>query len=177
MSILDRFLRRTAQSPIAQRRVRDEPGPLTAHEARAIVQPTALQLDAHARLMFVTSGLDISLEGCSFTWEFSFYLPKRKGQALLSLVPSEEAPEIDDAPIILIQRINPSPAASPASFLPDHFRDSPEVVSEFAAKGVDFVAGPTDMKLEGRLLTSGDAAWITYYWDEEHRASFSASSS
>jgi hypothetical protein len=173
MSILDRFRRRTVQPSTSQRKVRDQPGPLTAHEAWAIVQPIVHQLDVQARLTFVTSGLDISPEGRSFTWEFSFYLPRGKARALLSLVPSEEATEVDDAPITLIQRINPSPAAGPASFLPEHFRDSPEVVSEFAVKGVDFVAGPTDMKLEGRVVASGEPVWITYYWDEEHRTGFS----
>ncbi len=46
-------------------------------------------------------------------------------------------------------------------------RDSPEAVAEFSRRGVDFVAGPSDMKLESRVLASGDARWVTYYSDWE----------
>lgn len=72
-----------------------DPGPLTAHEAWAIVQPIVSGLDPQARLTFVTSGLDISHAGRSFTWEFMFYLPTRRAQALLSLVPADDAEDED----------------------------------------------------------------------------------
>jgi hypothetical protein len=46
-------------------------------------------------------------------------------------------------------------------------------VAELAAQGVDFVAGPTDLKLESRLLPSDVAVWVTYYWDVEMTVRFS----
>jgi hypothetical protein len=39
---------------------------------------------------------------------------------------------------------------------------------------VDFVAGPTDMKLEGRMLPSGPPVWVTFYWDREYITPFAA---
>jgi hypothetical protein len=56
--------------------------------------------------------------------------------------------------------------------LPEQFRDSPEVVEELSEGGVDFVAGPTDLKLEGQILSTGQAAWVTYYWNAERTVEF-----
>ncbi|NWF81290.1 MAG: hypothetical protein HXY37_14805 [Chloroflexi bacterium] len=83
------------------------------------------------------------------------------------LAPADDAEEIDSAPFVLTQRIGPDGAgAEHTPALPLPFRDSPEVVAELATDGVDFIAGPTDMKLEGRVLTTGEAVWQTYYYDE-----------
>jgi len=176
MTLFDRFRNRPLQASTTQRKVRDQPGPMTAHEAWAIVRPVAHELDPRARLTFITSGLDMSREGRSFTWEFLFHLPGGRARALLTLEPNRETGDIDNAPIILVQRLTPASVAGldRATVLPERFRDSPEVVAEFAAGGVDFVAGPTDMKLEGRVLDTGEAVWVTYYWDGERKASFTA---
>jgi hypothetical protein len=157
-----------------QLQVREQPGPLTVHEAWAIVQPIVAGLDPQARLTFITSGLDISHAGRSFTWEFMVYLPAQRAQALLSLVPADDAEDVDSAPLVLTQRIGPAGVgAEHAPALPLPFRDSPEVVAELAAGGVDFIAGPTDMKLEGRVLATGEAVWLTSYWDEVRSVAFS----
>lgn len=79
--------------------------------------------------------------------------------------PANAADEIDSAPLVLTQRVGlAGAAAAGAPALPLPFRDSPEVVAELAG-GVDFIAGPTDMKLEGRVLATGEAVWLTYDWD------------
>jgi len=176
MNLFDRLRNQPVRPSTTQWQVSEQPGPLTSHEAWAIVGPVARELDPQARLKFITSGLDMSREGRSFTWEFLFDLPGGRAQALLSLEPSREAAGIDDAPIILVQRLNPVSAAESnrVAVLAEHFRDSPEVVAELMAGGVDFVAGPSDMKLEGRVLDTGEAVWVTYYWDEERRVAFSA---
>jgi hypothetical protein len=92
---------------------------------------------------------------------------------MFSLEPDPQSADVDSSPCILTQRINQASSADanrPA--FPGRFRDSPGVVAEFSAHGVDFVSGPSDMKLEGRMLPSGEAVWTTYYWDREHNASF-----
>ncbi len=173
-SLFNRFRNQALQRSIEQYKIRDEPGPLTCHEAWAIVRPIALKLDPESRLTFITSGLDMSANGRSFTWEFLFLLPRRRARDLFSLEPLREAEDVDNAPIVLIQRITPASTTEleRSSILPEHFRDSPEVVADFSAGGVDFVAGPSDMKLEGRVLATGEPAWVTYYWDGERRTSF-----
>lgn len=94
-------------------------------------------------------------------------LPAQQAQALFSLAPAEDAEEIDSAPLVLTQRIGPAGAgAEHTPALPLPFRDSPAIVAELAAGSVDFIAGPTDMKLEGRVLATGEAVWQTYYYDE-----------
>ncbi len=174
--ILDRFRRRPMVPSTNKRKIRDEPGPMTAHESWAIVKPVVTQLDAGARLTLITSGLDMSQAGRSFSWEYLFLLPSIRARALMSVSPLEDANDIDNAPIYLVQRLN-SAGKSDLEYravLPEHFRDSPEVVAEFSAVGVDFVAGPSDMKLESRLLVSGEAVWVTYYWNEERMTRFGA---
>jgi hypothetical protein len=173
MGFLDRVFKRPAEPSITRYAVPGRAGSMTAHQAWAVVVPIARALDPHAQLTLITSGLDMNHMGCSRTWEFSFFLPKRNVTAMLSLEPDPQSADVDSAQCILTQRINPASAfdARKPTF-PDHFRNSPEVVAEFSANGVDFVAGPSDMKLEGRVLPSGDAVWVTYYWDQEHTTSF-----
>ena len=178
MSFFDRVFRKPAEPSITQRAVPGRSGSMTAHQAWAVVVPVARALDSHATLTLITSGLDMNLMGCSRTWEFIFFLPERNATVMLSLEPDPQSENVDSAQSILTQRIKPASvldARRPP--FPDHFRDSPEVVAGFSAKGVDFVAGPTDMKLEGRMLPSGDAVWVTYYWDQEHTTSFHATGS
>ena len=148
---------------------------MTAREAWAHVAPEATALDPRARLTFITSGLDMNHGGRSRTWEFIFSLPRRNAAVMLSLEPDPESPDVDTAQSILTQRLHPASAldAQRPPF-PDRLRDSPEVVAEFSADGVDFAAGPTDMKLEGRVLPSGQAVWVTYYWDREYVTPFAA---
>jgi hypothetical protein len=146
---------------------------MTAHAAWAVARPAAHALDPQARLTLITSGLDIDLHGCSGTWEFIFYLPGRNATVMLSLEPAPESGDVDNAPRVLTRRMRDAfmqDARRPP--FPDRFRDSPEVVAEFMKRGVDFVAGPTDMKIEGRILPSGDAVWITYFWDREFTTPF-----
>lgn len=149
---------------------------MTAREAWDLAWPAARDLDASARLTLLTSGTDISPEGRSFTWSFGLELPRRGESLLLSVEPSGEAAEVDDDPLVLDQRRSPRPKADlgrrPALPLP--FRDSPEAVAELAAGGVDFVSGPTDMTLSGRVEASGEAVWVTESWDGERTTPFAA---
>lgn len=177
MSILNLFRKRPVVPSTSRQKIRDTPGPMTAHESWAVVKPVAMQLDAGAFLTLVTSGLDISPEGRSFSWEYLFFLPGLRARVLLSMAPSEDADDIDNAPVYLVQRLNSASDSElkNGAVLPGQFRDSPEVVDEFSAGGVDFLAGPSDMKLESRLLASGEAVWVTYYRDEERMVRFSES--
>jgi hypothetical protein len=146
---------------------------MTAHQAWAVVAPMANALDQHAKLTLITSGLDMNNKGCSRTWEFIFFLPKHNLTGMLSLEPDPQTADVDSSPYILTQRINRASSIDKnRPVFPDQFRDSPDIVAEFSANGVDFVAGPSDMKLEGRILPSGEAVWVTYYWDREHNTSF-----
>ncbi len=173
MSFLDRVFRKPGEPSVTKSEVPGLSGSMTAHQAWAVAVPVAKSKDPDARLTLITSGLDMNHLGCSRTWEFIFYLPKRVATMMLSLEPDPQSADVDCAPTILTQRINPASlvdARKPP--FPDRFRDSPEVAAEFSADGVDFVAGPTDMKLEGRVLPSGEAVWVTYYWDREYTTSF-----
>lgn len=112
-------------------------------------------------------------KGCSRTWEFIFFLPTRSVTVMLSLEPDHKSADVDSSPCILTQRINQASSIDAnRPVFPDRFRDSPDVVAEFCANGVDFVAGSSDMKLEGRILPSGEAVWVTYYWDREYNTAF-----
>jgi hypothetical protein len=151
-----------------RQRATDLLGPLTLHEALAVVLPVANGLDTTARLTFITSGLDLQHDGRSFTWEFGCALPKLTATAMIGLEPSVEAENPDESPLILRQRVNPASTMDlQRPLLPVKMRNSPEVVAALAAKGVDLVAGPSDMKLESRVLDSGEAIWVTYYYDRE----------
>ena len=179
MGLFDRFRSTPLTLSTTRRSVRDEPGPLTAHEAWALAEPAARALDPTAQLTLLTSGLDLGPDGRSFTWEFGFDLLRRKAYVLITIEPSGEGEDIDDDPVVLVQRVRPVDGSElgrrPA--LPERFRDSPEVVAEFASRGVDFVAGPTDMKLEGRVVATGESVWVTYDWDDEQTAAFGAGAS
>lgn len=172
-----RFPGRRSEPPpartVTQSLVPGRRGSMTAHEAWAVAAPAARALDAGARLTLLTSGLDMSREGRSRTWEFLFFLPDRNATAMLSLEPEPGAEDVDIAHTVLTRRIGPAINADRPGF-PLSFRDSPEVVAEFTARGVDFEAGPTDMKLEGRVLPSGEALWVTYYRDGEYATRFAA---
>ena len=173
MGFLDRFSNKSTKSSITKRAVPGLCGGMTAHQAWAVIAPLANALDRQAKLTLITSGLDINDKGCSRTWEFIFFLPKRNLTVMLSLEPDPESADVDSSPCILTQRISQAysiDANKPA--FPNHFRDSPGVVAEFSANGVDFVAGPSDMKIEGRILPSGQAVWVTYYWDREYSTAF-----
>jgi hypothetical protein len=173
MGLLDRFRNKPVE-PSVTRRVLDGPaGSLSAHQAWAVVAPVARELDSCPRLTLITSGLDLDHAGYSRTWEFIFFLPRRYATLMLSIEPDPGHGDLEKSPSILTQRLRPASSADalrPA--FPGQFRDSPEVVAEFIAKGVDFVAGPSDMKLEGRILPSGDAVWVTYYWDQQFSTPF-----
>jgi len=173
MGFFDRFLNRPIGPSVTQRAVPELCGSITAHQAWAAVAPIVKAMDRQARLTLITSGLDMSDKGCSLTWEFIFFLPEPNVSVMLSLEPDPQSADVDSSPCILTQRINQAStidASRPA--FPDRFRDSPDVVAEFSANGVDFVAGPSDMKLEGRVLPSGEAVWVAYYWDKEYSTSF-----
>lgn len=138
-----------------------------------MVAPVARELDSCPRLTLITSGLDLDHQGFSRTWEFILFLPGRSATLMLSIEPDPSHDDPVSAPSLLTQRLRPASADDARrSAFPAPFRDSPEVVAEFIAKGVDFVAGPSDMKLEGRILPSGDAVWVTYYWDQQFSTPF-----
>jgi hypothetical protein len=176
MGILDRFRRHSSLPAVSHWKIRDEPGPVTAREAWSIVSPIAMQLEKKAKLIFITSGLDIMPDGHSYSWEFIYILPGISAQALFTLSPPEHTEDVENAQIYLTQRLNRASRyeLQSACALPHLFRDSPEAVVELTGKGVDFVTGPSDMKLESRHLGSGEAVWVTYYWGEEYTVKFSA---
>lgn len=177
MSFLDRLFNRPLPASTSKQEVRSQPGPLTAHEAWAFARPEAQALDSNAQLILITSGTDIRPDGRSFTWEFLFQLTSRKARLLLSFEPSDTAPDPEQAPIMMVKRIMHFTDQKPALGLPGEFRNSPEVVEELSRSGVDFVAGPTDMKLEARFVSTGQAAWVTYFWGEERAVPFGVSAS
>jgi hypothetical protein len=85
---------------------------------------------------------------------------------MVSLFPDINAADVESAAVHVKRRIQSSDGKPfvPLSF---EFRDSPAVVAELSAAGVDFVAGPTDMKLESGFSVNGKAVWITYCWNKE----------
>jgi hypothetical protein len=172
MSLMDRLFNKPPKAS-ATRTILGLTGAMTAHQAWAEAAPVAKALDPDAKLTLITSGLDMSPEGRSRTWEFIFFLPRRKATAMLSLEPDPQSQDVDHAKVVLTQRTGAASALDTQKpCFPDTFRDSPEVVAEFSAQGVDFIAGPSDMKLEGRVLPSGDAVWVTYDWDQERTTPF-----
>ncbi len=173
MNLFTRHPSRNQEKSITRSVVPDCYGSMTSHHAWHIVHPVVKSLDPRARCTLITSGLDMNGEGLSRTWEFIFYLPGRDVVVMLSLEPDHECPNVDRAPCIMTQRRRPADTLDAERLpLPECFRDSPDVVSEFSARGVDFVAGPTDMKLESRMLREGEGVWVTYYWDQEYTTSF-----
>ena len=173
MGLLDRLFNKPIAPSVTKRAVPELSGSMTAHQAWAVVAPLVRGLDRNARLTLITSGLDMNHEGRSRTWEFIFLLPQRNLTVMFSLEPDPQSADVDGSPCILTQRINQASAtdATRPAF-PDRFRDSPDAVAEFSAQGVDFVSGPSDMKLEGRMLPSNEAVWATFGWDREHTTSF-----
>jgi hypothetical protein len=173
LGLFDRLRNRPAVPSIERRLACERPGPLTAHESWAIAYGELKKLDDSAKLILVTSGLSIDHTGRSLTWEFMFVAPRLGAEALVTLAPADDAADVDRAPIYMTRRLRAAPeSALRHAGLPMSFRDSPEVVAVLAAQGVDFVAGPTDLKLESRLLPSGEAVWVTYYWDAEMTTPF-----
>lgn len=174
MGLFDKLRNRPSVPSTERRLAREQPGPMTAHESWAIAYPEMKKLDEAAKLTLVTSGLDIDHRGRSTTWEFMFVVPRLRATALVTLAPQEDAEDVDRAPIQMTLRLSVAPDSElTRAGLPVAFRDSPEVVAGIAAQGVDFVAGPTDLKLESRLLRSGEAVWVTYYRDAEILVPFS----
>ena len=110
MGFLDRVFKRPAEPSITRCAVPGRAGSMTAHQAWAVVVPKARALDPHAQLTLITSGLDMNHMGCSRTWEFIFFLPKRNATAMLSLEPDTQSADVDNAQCILTQRINPASA-------------------------------------------------------------------
>lgn len=155
--------------------VRETPGPLTAHEAWAYAKVEALELDVRAQLVLVRSGTDIRTDGKSFSWEFLFVLPGRNASILLSYGSPENCQDIDGAPVEEVMRVSVTSRPLQRA-LPFDFRNSPEVVDELSHMGVDFVAGQTDMKLEGKCSAEVEPQWITYSWGKQVAVPFSVMS-
>jgi hypothetical protein len=141
--------------------VREAPGPLTAREAWDLAAPVARARDPGARLAGITSGLDLSPEGRSYTWEFFLDLPRFGRRALFTVAP--DGPDLEGAGVAL--RCRYLEGGEPRRAIPEAFMDSPDAVRVLAEAGVDFVAGPTDMKLETEWdVTQGEgprAVWVT----------------
>ncbi len=176
MGMIDRLFKRSGGPDISRRPVPELAGAMNAHQTWAVAAPAVRDLDRQARLILITSGLDMNAEGRSHCWEFVFFLSRRHLVLMIGLAPDPAAPDVDHAPCILSRRSRPATdldATRPA--FPGTFRDSPEAVAELSTMGVDIIAGPSDMKLEGRVSPSGEANWVTYDWDEARRVPFSAS--
>jgi hypothetical protein len=172
MSLFDRIFKKTLKPAVSQQPT-GLSGPLTLHEAIAATFQIAIGLDTGAKLTFITSGLDLQQDGRSRIWEFICILPNRGATLMLSLEPDSRAEDPDKATIILTKRIKTAlPPDIKRPYLPALTRNSPDVVAEFSLRGIDFVAGPSDMKIESRILPSGEAAWVTFYFGEEFTAPF-----
>ena len=119
-------------------------------------------------------GTDLRADGRSRQWEFRFRLPARRALAELTLAPDEAAADIDLAPLLLVQRLAPADerhlAAPP---LPEPFCDSPAVTAELAARGIDLIAGATDIRIEGRTdAATGVATWHAFAGRDELQLPF-----
>lgn len=173
VTFLRRIFRRGLAPQATHEKVREEPGPLTAHEAFELVHHAAIALDPKALLCLIQSGTDIRTDGRSLFWELLYRLPTKRARAILSLAPFEAANDAERAPIILHTQITAVSASDVVDGLPLPFRDSPEVVAELMAQGVDFVAGPSDLKLESHLRGPGVAVWLMRCWNDEFETDFS----
>lgn len=174
MSFLDKIFKKPLQPSVTKKLVRENPGPLTVFEAWVYAKEEALSLNSEAKLILITSGTDIRSDGKSFIWEFLFSLNSRQARVLLTYGPSDDAVDIESASIMLVKRVSKATDRSVLA-LPFDFRNSPEVVEELSRSGVDFVAGPTDMKLEAKVSAEGKPVWVTFFWGEERTVPFSAS--
>ncbi len=65
--------------------------PLSAHGAFKIIWPLVKKYDKNALLHVLTSGEDITEEGLSNQWVFSFDLPKRQAMLVAELYEDEES--------------------------------------------------------------------------------------
>lgn len=165
MKLFKRLFEKPLAASTTQNQIRAQPGPLTALEAWETARPDALELDDKPQLILITSGTNIRSDGRSFSWEFLFHLPNRRARLMASLFPSEMAELPEDAPIVMFQRV--SPCSENERVMP-----LPEVVAELSVQGVDFISGPTDMKIESRMQPNGQARWICYSWNDEYAAEF-----
>jgi hypothetical protein len=177
MTFPDRLFNRPLAPSLTREIVRRQSAPMTAHEAWAFAKPRAGSLDPEAKLVLITSGTDMQADGRSFTWEFLFHLHRRKARVLLTYAPADDAADPEQAPIMMVERITTATDPAGMAALPWEFRDSPGVVAELSRSGVDFVAGPTDLKLEARVGATGQAVWTTYYWNEARSVAFSTPAS
>jgi hypothetical protein len=151
------------------------PGPRTAAEALALVLPHARELDAAAVWLWISSGTNLRHDGRSLDWEFRFRLPRDGAIAHLSLRPDEAGgDDLDRAPLLLHRRVTPEPTTNAARApLPQPFRDSPAVTAELAARGIDLIAGATEIRIEGRTdAATGVAAWHAFAGRDELQLPF-----
>ena len=174
MRLFDRLFKRPLSPSVETALAREQPGPMTAREAWVLAVDEALALDPRARLILVSSGTDIRPDGRSRSWEFLFELEQRQARVLLSYAPDSHTPDIDIAPVMLTRRVTRETGRLDAS-LPFEFRDSPEVVDALGRAGVDFISGPTDLKIEGRLASGGVPVWSALAWGKEYHVPFAAS--
>ena len=173
MALRGFFSQKSQEPPVTRYPVPHLSGSMTVRQAWSEAARAASELDPRFRLTVVTSGLDVNFEGRSRTWEFIFFLPGRSETALVTLEADPMNEDVDSAGCILTRRLQPaSPQDGKKTQFPVPFRDSPEVAAEFSAQGADFLSGPTDMKIEGRILPDGKAVWVTCCWDREYLAPF-----
>jgi hypothetical protein len=172
VSFIDRIFQQKLKPSVPTELARKAPGPMTEHEAWDMAKSLARSMDKGAKLLLITSGTDLQADGKSFTGEFLFALGVRGARLLLTYGPAPNVSDVDSAPITLEKRITASTERAVRDF-PMRFRDSPEVVAEFCRAGVDFLAGPTDMKLESRFSSDGRPVWVTYFWDKKIETNFS----
>jgi hypothetical protein len=176
-------------------------GPLTARRAYELALPHVHRLDTGALLTAIVSDSSIDHGGLSREWELSFDLPGRGEAAQLRIAPSAEQDPWSELVLSLTRRPFTEPLADlqfaqslarslgisvaelesrrcseaqsrrPAG-LPAEFRDSPAAVASFAAQGVDFVAGPTDLTLSTRRDKAGDPVWVVQDRQRDYETPF-----
>lgn len=168
--------------------------PVTARQAYSVCQTLAMDFDRKASLKLIVSPDDaIQANGTATKWEFFFDLPQRRAQmiAVWYLPCSPETGNFEDAQIDVT--VNPFPAADSTLRklvkegkllhkqlvgmwrkeykskppLPRRFRDSDEVMAEFAEQGLDIAETEVTLIAECKAgespLWRADARGSSYY--------------
>ncbi len=165
-NIVDRFLDRHSLAETIQRSRSggEKYNPITASEALSLCVPLVREIERGACLKLIVSpDGSIQRDGRSARWEFFFDLPQRRAKILCvwHLLWNEEKDDFGEAQIDITVNPFPPPNSPPRQMvkegkllyrqligmwrkeqnrrdiLPDSFRDSDEVIVEFARKGLD----------------------------------------
>lgn len=171
--------------------------PLTARAAFAICLPLAKEFDRGARLkLIVAPDGAIEPDGASMRWEFFFDLPKRRGQMNCTWFLTWDESADDFGASRIEATVKPFPPEDSLlrrmvkdgqllysqlkglwreerqrkPDLPHRFRDSDEVMQEFAHKGLDL--SHTEVTLVAECKQGERPLWVAQGRDASLRARF-----